>query len=173
MTLKLLASPRTPLLSLEEVKVYLRIQHRQEDALLSSLITLATQWIEDATGKTLLQKTWSYTHQNTWLILPKPPILDILEVRTKRRVLQPREYEIYDYRGSKCVEIPFVWERRTLTVTYQAGFGTSPDEIPLALHQAVPTTVAHLYENRFSDEKTVPFPRVQPWIQYHRTYQID
>lgn len=79
MSLKLLEPSSTLLLPLRDVKNYLRIDHDIEDDLLKHLILLATQWVEEATGKSLLRQKWSYTHQNNVLLLPNPPIVEVLE----------------------------------------------------------------------------------------------
>lgn len=173
MPLKLLEQSSSLAVSLEDTKNYLRLSHALDNHFLVRMITLATHWIEEATGKTLLLKKWAYTNENNILFLPHPPIREILEVRSKRRIFDRDEYVVQDYRWTKKVETPFYWGKRTLTVTYTAGFGETPEEIPPALTQAVLSTVAYLYENRgVPQEKQVPFPHVQPWIQYYRTFEL-
>jgi uncharacterized phiE125 gp8 family phage protein len=175
MSLKLLEPSSTLLLPLRDVKNYLRIDHDIEDDLIKHLILLATQWVEEATGKSLLRQKWSYTHQNNVLLLPNPPIVEVLEVRTKRKILAPKDFEIHSKRGKTEIHIPFAWEKRTFTVVYLAGFGETPEDLPLALQHAVLTTVGYLYENRLDSQdirKKNVSQGIQPWIHYHRTLEM-
>jgi uncharacterized phiE125 gp8 family phage protein len=172
MRLKLVERSDTPILSLEEVKAYLKIDHKHQDAILKRLIKLATDWVEEATGKTFLKKVFEVTHPNNVIVLPQPPILEVIEVRNKKGILDPKQYCIEDHRGTKKVILDFEWNRKPITVRYTAGFGEDPEDVPSAIKHAIFTTIEHIYENRFDGVHKAPYKTIQPWIQYHRTYQM-
>ena len=174
MSSKLLSALPTPVVTLQEAKAYLRVSHDLDDGYLKRALALACQWIEEATGKTLLTKTWAYTRENGSLILPHGPVQEILEVKIRKRVLTPDQYEVVPYHDTFKIESPFQWTKRVFTVIYRAGFGDRGEDVPLALYQAVLSALAYIYENRGegADQGPPLFGRIQPWIQYHRTYHL-
>jgi uncharacterized phiE125 gp8 family phage protein len=173
MSIVILEKSDVPLIPLEEAKAYLRIDHDLEDPLILTFIQVATLWVEQATGKTLLTKTFAYSHEQTRIILPCPPVLEILEVKSKRGILEPKEYLWRRHRDTVVLETPFFWGIRTLTITYRAGFGDTPEDVPPTLRYAVLTTLAYLYENRPTPEGPGwGVPSIEPWIQYHRRVHL-
>jgi hypothetical protein len=96
-----------------------------------------------------------------------------LDVRSRRHLFTPQQYDVIPHRDTLKVEVPFYWGKRVFTVTYRAGFADRPEDIPLALQQAVLSTMAYIYENRGSEgQEPLSFQRIQPWIQYHRTFNL-
>ena len=169
----LLETTSALVVSVEDMKMFARITHEDDDHLLEGLIKTATAWVEDATGKTLLQKKWLYTHSNNILTLPHAPIINVLEVKAGKKTLQENNYEITDHQNTKRIIVPLVHTRRSISVTYIAGFGESPDDLPMTLKQAVMSTVLYIYENRYSLNSSQTYHNTaQPWIHYHRTYQM-
>lgn len=171
---KLLNQTNALPVSVNEMKDFARIQSDQDDFLLEGLLKTASAWVEEATGKTLLNKQWLYTHNNNTLTLPYSPVVQIDEVKVGRKTLAQNEYTRIDHLGKTKLELPFSWNRRAVSVTYTAGFGTDPKDVPDALKQAIMSTVTYIYENRYP---TMPgqnqaFQCAQPWIQYHRSYQM-
>jgi uncharacterized phiE125 gp8 family phage protein len=60
-TLRRIAEPTTEPVTLAEVKLHLRIDGSDEDALLNVLIASARRWFEDITGRTLYATTYEYS----------------------------------------------------------------------------------------------------------------
>lgn len=58
MTTILISRPVGEPVPLAEAKVFLRIDHAEEDALVESLITAARQHVESVTGRALLTQGW-------------------------------------------------------------------------------------------------------------------
>ncbi|WP_031934441.1 head-tail connector protein [Candidatus Hepatobacter penaei] len=174
MTSKLIAASSTLAVSLVDMKDYAHITHDHDNHLLEGLIRTATAWVEEATGKTLLEKTWRYTHTNPVLTLPHGPITDILEVKSGNRVLLDSAYEVEDLQNTKKITVLSAEKnRRKTSVTYKAGFGTQPEELPDTFRQAVMSTVLYIYEDRYDLSAPKKAQRYgQPWIEYHRSYQM-
>jgi uncharacterized phiE125 gp8 family phage protein len=173
MSIKCLETTNVDIVPLEDIKAFLRIQSSADDALLKNMLRTAVVWVEEATGKTFLKKKLRYTHTNNVLVLPAPPIIEIVEVRSKRRVLQESEYTITHHGSTQKVSLPFSWKNTAISVTYWAGFGETALEISDSIKNAIMTTVAYMYENHLQpSNNSSPYQAIQPWIQYHRTYQV-
>ena len=174
MKLRLLeASTQLPV-SVADIKEYVRQDSDRDDHLLSGLIQTATTWVEEATSKTLLKKKWLYQNKNTLLRLPRGPIIDVEEVKVGHKTLSKKDYRVIDQGGSAKIEMPFSWHQKTVSITYTAGFGEKVEDIPETLRHAIKSTVAYIYDNRYSlpTSKTHAFHNMQPWIHYHRTAMI-
>lgn len=180
MSAKLLEAQTEPIVGLDEIKRFARVSHDDDDFLLEGLIKTATAWVEEATGKSLLKKKWSYSHNNNVLSLPHGPVLKVLEVNYGRRTLDAKDYTLRQEKNTTVVEVPFSWNRRKVTVIYTAGFGDKADDVPSTLKQAVMSTVTYIYENRYpvpgnahtAVSSTSNQAAFEPWIAYHRSYQL-
>ena len=80
MKIKTLETTQALVVTLDDMKNFARIDHNEDDYLLECLIKTATAWVENATDKTLLNKTLMYTQANSVMILPRSPIIDIIKV---------------------------------------------------------------------------------------------
>ncbi len=122
---------------------------QEEDSLLALCMQTATEWVEQQTSRTLLQKTWRLTHQNTHFVLPMGPVQEsnIQEVTFGRTTLTPKDYTCTVRGVSLHIEIPFPrfsWRVPTVTVTYKAGFGETPDKVPAVYRSAVLSAISHM-----------------------------
>ncbi len=107
MGLRLKTAPTTEPVSLTEAKLYLRVDHSEEDDLITSLIVAARQMVEEHTLRALITQTWtmfldrfpgSY-HEQFWdgvvqahinslsegerkVDIPRPPLISVTHVKT-------------------------------------------------------------------------------------------
>lgn len=173
MKIKILETTPTLAVSVDDMKMFARIGHDDDNYLLEGLIKTATAWVEDATGKTLLEKKLIYTHSNNVVTLPGSPIIEVLNVKAGSKTLEPNQYEITDHQSTKKITVPTFYSRRHISITYRAGFGTTSADLPETLKQAVMSTVLYIYENRYDlTPKASVAQTMDPWIHYHRTYQM-
>lgn len=175
------SSPPPEPLSLDDVKLNLRVDTDAEDALLEALIVTAREHIEDYTGLVLVPRE----------VVETLPSLGPSIVLTSWPVASADDIEIgyYDRSGDKQTIDPSLWfaimdarpvrlrpkqsgwgivsgldqirncwgARRHMdlpfptVITVQAGFAT-PDEIPAVVKQAMHLLVAHFYVNREAAE---------------------
>lgn len=61
MSLRLITAPTTYPVTLAEAKLHCRVDASDEDALLTALITAATEMAEQKTGRALMTQTWEVT----------------------------------------------------------------------------------------------------------------
>ncbi|MGL5784832.1 MAG: head-tail connector protein [Alphaproteobacteria bacterium] len=174
MTFQILEKAKQLPVSMEMAKTYLRIQHTEEDALVEHLIKTAAEWIQESTGKSLLRQKCQYTHANQQFFLPYGPVHQVIEVKVKGKLLRADQYHLDMAKGFIALELPLFKRSSTkATVTYEAGFGENPDDIPEAIRNAILTAIAYLYENRDNSEPKLSLSTaIKPWIQYHKEYHL-
>ena len=148
MTLTDLSPPPAMAVSLDAAKVFLRVDHPDEDALIASLIDAATRQIEDRCGVSLitrpqrLTKASVRTNDGAGVYLTRYPISSI-EAVTQDGAAQPIEANLRA--RPVLVRVP---SHGPVTVDFTAGYGETESDIPTPLRQGVMLLTAHLYEHR-------------------------
>jgi uncharacterized phiE125 gp8 family phage protein len=167
-------SPPPEPLSVEEVKLNLRVDVDDEDALIEGLISVAREHVEDYTGLVLTPRTITETAATLghWIDLAAWPVTNVLEIRypldsvmaalpgsawaisLRRRPV--RILPVAPFWGLPPASwglAPSARARTTLPVEIdvQAGYGT-PAEVPFTIKQAMHLLIAHLYMNRGAAE---------------------
>lgn len=144
----------TPLLTLEEVKAHLRLDHTYEDDYLNTLIQTATAALEQETGRSFLAKQWrvdyaihSGTHRHR-IELPYPPLI---RIETLNHVHTAMRRPLKRYSLDINLSIPvleFDACEGHMEIIYTAGYGPVPCAVPEPLRFATLALVGELYENR-------------------------
>lgn len=142
-----------------EAKTHLRIDFNHDDALLTSLIAEATQWIQNRTGRQLIEATW----RQAWDTLPevveltRAPVASVAWVKyyDADEVLTTVNSSDYwvDAPTSRVIPKdgwPTIHDARpgAFQVQYVAGYGSSGASVPPPLRRAILWLVAHWYEQR-------------------------
>lgn len=151
-------------LELGVVKAHLRVDHDTEDALIEALIGAATEWVETFTNRVLLTQTWDRLLdevEGECIALPKSPVASVTHVKyiDTAGTLTTWSSSLYQVdvasiRGRiapawgqcwPCAREQFgAWQIR-----YVCGYGT-PDDIPMAIRQAMLLIIGHWFEHRES-----------------------
>lgn len=155
MQLNRLCTPVQELVSLEELKEHMRIEHDDEDSLLRGLQRSAYDWVEQFTSRSLLSTKWCFTSLPSkvkgeiGLCLPFPNLLRIESVnhicttankeRVKRFIIENK----YNFS-----HICLLNKGMPIEVIYEAGFGPLIENVPAPIRQAIKVLSAHWYENR-------------------------
>ena len=161
-----LLPPETLPVGLDEVKAHLRLDHSHEDAYLTTLISAATNVIEEYLGRSLLTQTW----RRVWQMekpypphlslptddicratLPYPPIKKIIAVNRLRQDgsrLPIRRHCLET--NHQVPTLAFAQVPEAVEIDYEAGYGDYPADIPAVIRQALLMTVADFYETRDS-----------------------
>lgn len=167
MYLKLVTPPTELPLTLEEVKVHLRVDHSAEDALITGLISAATNHVQNITNRQLMRATYrlSLDRLPSSFPLPRPPYAAITSITAIDEAEQVVEFEETFYRVDELDHATIYglkesgWYASTykdIVVEYQAGYATAAD-VPADIKVAMLLIIGHLYENR--EDKSDRFPK--------------
>jgi uncharacterized phiE125 gp8 family phage protein len=163
--LKLVAGPATSLLNLDEVKAHLRVSFDDDDDYITSLIAVATAFIDGpwGAGVPLLTQTWRLSLDcfPEFAALPLSPVQSVTsftytDVALTTRVLDPRLYVVdLDSNPARVVRAwGQWWPMTTLTtagavkITFLCGFGDFASDVPADIRHAAILLIGHWYENR-------------------------
>lgn len=161
MSTTLLIPPALEPLSLIDAKIFLRVDHDDDDDVISALISAARAHVEAQTRRALITQTWRLALDG-WpgagQIKARPaPVQSVIALRT------------YDADGDALSHDPAIfavnreagliaappWSLpvpgRSLVgieVDFVAGFGDAANAVPAPLLQAIRHLVAHWYDNR-------------------------
>jgi len=144
MTLTDLSPPPALAVSLDAAKLFLRVDHEDEDALIAELIDVAARQIEDRCGVSLITRPQRLTKAASpaGVYLTRYPILSI-EAVSDGEIALPIDADL----RARPVLVR-AQNAHTLTVDFTAGYGEAPADIPTPLRQGVMLLLAHLFEYR-------------------------
>ncbi|MDG7055761.1 MAG: head-tail connector protein [Wolbachia endosymbiont of Menacanthus eurysternus] len=140
--------------TLEEVKSFLRVENYQDDKLISSLISVATDYAEWYTEKSLVKQTWQVSYEDYIphrIYLNYGPVRIIMSVTatmSKNQEKRTPRYYFSDVGG--YIEFFSHLNAIRVDVVYEAGYDNVPEQIKLGIMQHV----SALYKNRESEVKS-------------------
>lgn len=163
MTATLLTGPALEPVSLNDAKAHLRVDHDDDDALLTAAIVSARVHVEAATRRVLIEQTWRI-HLDRWprtriLRLAVAPLISVDVVRIRdaeggSSTVDAGEYEVdtaaVPGRLVLAASAPAPVGRvvNAIEIDVTAGYGPSSLDVPSPLRHAVMMLVAHWYEHR-------------------------
>lgn len=164
MSLTIITPPASEPVSLAEAKLYLRVDHADEDALIVSMIGAAREAVEAAIGRALITRTVRES-LDIWVreaaqgaVLGFGPVSDIIAVRLladngSQSVLDPERYRLEGQRDRPrlvfAAGVPATLrEVGGIEIEYACGFAEDAADLPVALRLATLQIVASLYELR-------------------------
>lgn len=148
-------------ITLEEAKVYLRVDSEDENALISAMIDTAEKHVEVATGRVLLTTTFElvYDEISDSIEIPKSPLQEVtkIEVISEAGVKTEVDKSIYDVDtsgtlGRVQLKAGCVWPSHrgfaSFIITVKAGYGDTAAAVPPALKQAALAALAVIFASR-------------------------
>jgi len=154
--------------TLDEVKLQLNITGNEDDALLTTLIGTATEFVEKYLGRVLVTQTWGLFLSNfpigNFISIAKRPLQSVTSVEyypsdwnksDPRLIFSNTNYLVTTATQGRDAGIELFsdssWPntyniRQAILITFVAG--QEPEDIPVAIKQAIMMIVAYLYENR-------------------------
>lgn len=145
------AEPAVTPVSLIEAKAHLRVDHNDDDTLITALIAAAVDHLDGWTGilgRCLVEQTWRQDFDTfaTCLPLPLGPVISVSSLTVGGVTVDASDYALLvDAGGRARVEIAHIASGPgTVSVTYKAGYAT----VPAALKVAIMLLVGNWYENR-------------------------
>jgi|688.fasta_scaffold1460791_1 uncharacterized phiE125 gp8 family phage protein len=163
-------SRKKTIFDLKFIKNYMRVSGDDHDASLTYLMEVATDWVEEELGKTLITQTRNVIHRNNSFRLPYGPILKVLKVVYHKQELKEGDYTLEPLGDSVLLTVPFRWKCPEVDVTYEAGFGESAEEVPSVLRHAVLGTLEYLFEHK--GDITSLENQSAPWLKAHRSFHV-
>lgn len=147
--------------SLDNVKIQLKLSGTDEDDFLESLIKTASLFFESFTKQTLITDTYK-TYRTVWDIfqLRRCPLQSIESIKyfDTEGVLQTLDSGNYyivknNFFGKvafdESFESPSLRNRpQQIEIEFKVGFGDTTDDIPADIQQGLLEHIAYMYENR-------------------------
>jgi uncharacterized phiE125 gp8 family phage protein len=154
-----LLQPALEPVSLAEVKLFLRIEHDAEDALLTTMIRAAREAAEAILNTSFIHQQWEWvveTLKCRTLTLPMAPVVSVSEVASRDAsgiwtVIAPSDYALA---GVSVTLGNGISDNVALRVRYQAGISASAFDVPAVIKHALLEHITHLYETRGLDDVT-------------------
>ena len=148
MKLKLLSKSPAQI-ALDDVKLYLRVLHNEEDALIQSLLNAAIDKAEQITGRALSIRTYElYRDDSAPFTLPYPPLRAVnrLEVLDGDNYV-PADYDLDDKATPAMIQPKNdASGLNCLRAEFECGY----EQIPDSIKSWIFVQVATLYENRMN-----------------------
>lgn len=116
------------------------------DKQLLTAVRHATACVEKYTRRTILTKTYEYTHNNNIIYLPKPIIQEVMCVSVFGNVLNKSEYKLYRVLETTVVLLDDKYSGMDITVQYKAGYGDTADCVPVVLNRIIFDCARFLFE---------------------------
>jgi uncharacterized phiE125 gp8 family phage protein len=147
--------------SLAEAKLFLRVEHDDDDAVISALIAAARSHIEALTRLMLLTQTWRRV-RDAWpadgRLNPRiGPLRALIAARVFDAAGHASALDVESFVvdvaanviAAPCWALPVPGrDVAGIELDVELGFGPLPTDVPDALRHAVRLLVAHWYENR-------------------------
>jgi len=157
--------PSVEPVSLQSAKAFLRVDHDDEDELITDFIQAARERIEAHLSVTLITRRRLYVKarpKSTNLYINHHPIKRVIAVDcifgedTKR--LDPSDYLINLHARPASLRLlsshtPSV---DAIQIEIEAGFGAAASEIPMPIRQAIMLLIAQSYEHRGDADIAMP-----------------
>lgn len=167
MSLTYLEGPETEPVSLDEMKLWLKLTSSEEDSLLSSLIKFARETIELRTRHILIFQKWAlrlpYSYLKEKIKLPLRPLNLIESVQQIEK--EGEEIHSIDLPFTIQLEPPeslliskktpssfFLKNQTSFEVILRVGYGALPNDIPESLRHVMRLLITYGYENRGDKE---------------------
>jgi uncharacterized phiE125 gp8 family phage protein len=164
MTITVVNPPASEPVSLAEAKLYLRIDHNAEDALIALLIEAAREAVEAGVGRALITRRVR-ENLDIWrreaargAVLGLGPVTNVVAVRLladngSQSVIEPDRYRLEGHRDRpRLVFSPGVpatlRDIGGIEIEYDCGFAAEAADLPVALRLATLQIVASLYDLR-------------------------
>lgn len=163
--LTLISPPTNSPVSLDETKSFLRVDGSDDDALIATLIHAAVAGLDGERGelgRAILSQTWRLERDcfpRGALELPLPPTIAVdsvayVDTTGASVTMAPADYAVTgagSFGFARVTPTSGCWPvGSSVSVTFRAGFGEAPEDVPADLRAAILARVALAYGLRES-----------------------
>ena len=166
MALILVTGPTAEPVTLAEAKLHLRVDIDDDNDLIEALVAAAREYVERLCRPqvALISQTWKLVLDATpgdTITLRPYPLQSVSSIKTISDAGVEATYSSSGYQvdtssepGRVRLKSGYSWPSTTLQalngfqVTFVAGFGDDPSDVPQQIRQAVLLLIGHWYENR-------------------------
>jgi len=152
------APPAVEPVTLQETKLFLRIEHDAEDAAIARMIQAAREVAEEIINRSLITQRWQLHIQDAlleYIAAPYGPVTQIISLTRHNAdgsdtVLDSSIIEVQaDAETLKCTAPQ---PAQSFTLIYEAGMSPTASGLPAALRQNMLQHIAYLYGFRTLDD---------------------
>lgn len=157
----LLIPPVSEPLSLTDAKAFLRVEHGDDDEVITALIAAARVHVEAMTRRALLMQTWRFV-LDAWppggRFAPRiGPLRDLVAARVIDADGEAREIDGESFVvdgaanviAAPCFALPTPGRAQAgIELDVICGYGADASDVPTDLRQAIRLLLAHWYDNR-------------------------
>jgi uncharacterized phiE125 gp8 family phage protein len=179
----LVTAPTSEPLTVEEVKLHLRLDYDNEDSWVAAQITAARQYVEDMAGRQLVTATRKLIldYFTCSVELPRAPLTAVTGITyvDADGVTQTLSTDVYtvdtdSVPGRVYLAYDQSWpdtraEQKAVEITYTCGYG-GPCDVPRGIKSIMLLLIGNWYENReavvFGQPYSVPFATEALLAQY-------
>jgi len=160
---ELVTAPVLEPVSLAEMKEHLRITHTDDDASIYAVQRAAREMAETITGRSLITQTWrlyldAYPPGSV-IELRRPPVQSVTSVKSYPQTgsaitFASTNYTVDTTGWRLALNNAVGWPTTTLRsvrgveVTYVAGYGDNPGDVPESIRGWIKLRAAEMFENR-------------------------
>lgn len=169
----LLIPPAVEPILLVQAKNWLRIDHADEDELVTALIASARLAVESASGRMLISQTWRIV-MDAWpegdIVIPLAPVRKVVALRTLSAagvsvVIAPSSYVAGVAGGHGRIRFLTKMPEPEITISgieidVELGFSSNSQGMPETLKTAMRLLIARWYEQRGDVESDGAFERM-------------
>lgn len=171
-SLERITDPAVEPVTLAEAKLYLRVDHSDEDTLISELIVTARQAAENYLQQSLITQEWKMSlddYAPSTLPIPMGPVqaVDSVVSITRLAVSTTLSVEGY-YLGAATDTLYFDAAPlgHQVDISYTAGYGDASTDVPEGIRTGIKRHTGLLYEDR---SLTTLHPEIQSlYVPYRR-----
>lgn len=161
MALKLITAPATTPVSLTEAKAHLRVDHTDDDTLITACIAAATAYVDGPNGwlgRALIEQTWELTideFPDNEIKIPMPPLIEVVSIKYDDTAGDEQTLSTDDYTVDLVSEPGWVLPDDTwpstfdginaVRIRFRAGYTGG---VPADIKAAILLYIGTLYEHR-------------------------